>query len=444
MIERLYETYLKTEENTYNKYIMLMYLYAGVYFLFCTTNYSIIDSEIHNERISTFLDIINTLSGISAGICGFIVLGIGIIVLIKSKVISIVLKMLIGTVISLFVMGLLSIVFGPFAVLLTLGIAIYTNRKRIALLAKYKRYFKYIALIGAATLISNIAEKSFIALLGIFSSELSISAIENILFFACFMPFVSIAIWAIFMHYILYKEVKVNKVSLWEVIKIINILPIILFLLIISLISLSHVNVDDGLNDVFASPLDSNDNTVAGTNDLLNGETVDNNFNNNLAQSGISNEIKTNVNDSMVTADESSIHDTNLNSTSVTDKNNVDFNTPDKDTLTETYQINTSDNNTQKIVINNDKGTIYNETGEKTGNIDLKDDKMIIKDNMGNTVQESDNHFIYDGKGKVTANIDNNSVDTVTDYENKEILINDNGTVYDGKTGEVKATIEKK
>lgn len=117
-----------------------------------------------------------------------------------------------------------------------------------------------------------------------------------------------------------------------------------------------------------------------------------------------------------------------------------------KNTSEEIYQINIpKENITDKIIINNDKGIIYDMNGNEINNIEILDDKTtIIKDNMGNVIQKNDGHFIYDNKGKATAIIDNNSVDTIIDPQTKDILLNDNGTIHDGKTGELKATIEKK
>ena len=83
--------------------------------------------------------------------------------------------------------------------------------------------------------------------------------------------------------------------------------------------------------------------------------------------------------------------------------------------------------------------------GNEINNIEILDDKTtIIKDNMGNVIQKNDGHFIYDNEGKATAIIDNNSIDTIIDPQTKDTLLNDDGTIYDGKTGELKATIEKK
>ena len=380
-------------------------------------------------------------------LCTIAMLFVAIIILIKSKVISIVLKMIIGLFISLILFSVLYLVAREFAIILTLAIVIYNNRKRIALLKKYKRYFKYIALICIVTVFSNIlaflvdAVLNKPAILLMILDKLHIYDIEKIVhilvFIVTFSPCISLATFVLSMQYILNKEVKENNVSFFEVIKIMNILPIILFLLIFSFISLLHSSIDNGLTDLFSSSLDKNnidannfefdnDSGISSTENYVNNTTVSNN--DNVTNTSFTNNTV-----------EHAISSNNLN-------NNVDFNTPEKSTSEQIYHINISKENiTDKIIINNDKGIVYDMNGNEIGNIEISDNKTTtIKDNMGNVIQKNDGQFIYNNEGKATDVIDNNSVDTIINPQTKEILLNDNGTIYDGKTGEIKATIEKK
>ena len=267
-----------------------------------------------------------------------------------------------------------------------------------------------------------------------------------------------------------------------------NVLPIILILLIFSFISLLHSSIDDKLTDLFNSPLDTDNVNVTNfefdnnsvTNSVENyvdttttpnngnianasfvGKTVENYVdttttpnNGNIANASFVGKTVENYVDTTTTPNNSNIANASFvgktvehNIISNNFNNNVDFNTPEKNTSEEIYQINIpKENITDKIIINNnDKGIIYDMNGNEINNIEILDDKTtIIKDNMGNVIQKNDGHFIYDNEGKATAIIDNNSVDTIIDPQTKDTLLNDDGTIYDGKTGELKATIEKK
>ena len=447
MFDELIEQYLKTEEDKYSKYMSFLYICLSSYFLYSIINFILLDNILLGKRISSFLDFLSTLSSIAMILCTIAMLLLSIIIIIKSKVISIVLKMIVGLFISLIIFSVLHLIIKEFAIILTLAIVIYNNRRRIALLKKYKRYFKYIALICIVTVFSNIL--SFLidtilnkpAILLMILDKLHIYDIENIVhilvFIVTFSPFISLTTFVLSMQYILNKEIKKNNVPFLEVIKIMNVLPIILILLIFSFISLLHSSIDDKLTDLFNSPLDTDNVNVTNFE-----------FDNNSVTNSVENYVDTTTtpnNGNIANASfvgktvEHNIISNNFN-------NNVDFNTPEKNTSEEIYQINIpKENITDKIIINNDKGIIYDMNGNEINNIEILDDKTtIIKDNMGNVIQKNDGHFIYDNEGKATAIIDNNSVDTIIDPQTKDILLNDNGTIYDGKTGELKATIEKK
>ena len=448
MFDELIEQYLKTEEDKYSKYMSFLYICLSSYFLYSIINFILLDNILLGKRISSFLDFLSTLSSIAMILCTIALLLLSIIIIIKSKVISIVLKMIVGLFISLIIFSVLHLIIKEFAIILTLAIVIYNNRRRIALLKKYKRYFKYIALICIVTVFSNIL--SFLidtilnkpAILLMILDKLHIYDIENIVhilvFIVTFSPFISLTTFVLSMQYILNKEIKKNNVPFLEVIKIMNVLPIILILLIFSFISLLHSSIDDKLTDLFNSPLDTDNVNVTNFE-----------FDNNSVTNSVENYV-----DTTTTPNNSNIANASFvgktvehNIISNNFNNNVDFNTPEKNTSEEIYQINIpKENITDKIIINNnDKGIIYDMNGNEINNIEILDDKTtIIKDNMGNVIQKNDGHFIYDNEGKATAIIDNNSVDTIIDPQTKDTLLNDDGTIYDGKTGELKATIEKK
>lgn len=448
MFDELIEQYLKTEEDKYSKYMSFLYICLSSYFLYSIINFILLDNILLGKRISSFLDFLSTLSSIAMILCTIALLLLSIIIIIKSKVISIVLKMIVGLFISLIIFSVLHLIIKEFAIILTLAIVIYNNRRRIALLKKYKRYFKYIALICIVTVFSNIL--SFLidtilnkpAILLMILDKLHIYDIENIVhilvFIVTFSPFISLTTFVLSMQYILNKEIKKNNVPFLEVIKIMNVLPIILILLIFSFISLLHSSIDDKLTDLFNSPLDTDNVNVTNFE-----------FDNNSVTNSVENYV-----DTTTTPNNSNIANASFvgktvehNIISNNFNNNVDFNTPEKNTSEEIYQINIpKENITDKIIINNnDKGIIYDMNGNEINNIEILDDKTtIIKDNMGNVIQKNDGHFIYDNEGKATAIIDNNSVDTIIDPQTKDTLLNDDGNIYDGKTGELKATIEKK
>lgn len=448
MFDELIEQYLKTEEDKYSKYMSFLYICLSSYFLYSIINFILLDNILLGKRISSFLDFLSTLSSIAMILCTIALLLLSIIIIIKSKVISIVLKMIVGLFISLIIFSVLHLIIKEFAIILTLAIVIYNNRRRIALLKKYKRYFKYIALICIVTVFSNIL--SFLidtilnkpAILLMILDKLHIYDIENIVhilvFIVTFSPFISLTTFVLSMQYILNKEIKKNNVPFLEVIKIMNVLPIILILLIFSFISLLHSSIDDKLTDLFNSPLDTDNVNVTNFE-----------FDNNSVTNSVENYV-----DTTTTPNNSNIANASFvgktvehNIISNNFNNNVDFNTPEKNTSEEIYQINIpKENITDKIIINNnDKGIIYDMNGNEINNIEILDDKTtIIKDNMGNVIQKNDGHFIYDNEGKATAIIDNNSIDTIIDPQTKDTLLNDDGTIYDGKTGELKATIEKK
>ncbi len=498
MFDELIEQYLKTEEDKYSKYMSFLYICLSSYFLYSIINFILLDNILLGKRISSFLDFLSTLSSIAMILCTIALLLLSIIIIIKSKVISIVLKMIVGLFISLIIFSVLHLIIKEFAIILTLAIVIYNNRRRIALLKKYKRYFKYIALICIVTVFSNIL--SFLidtilnkpAILLMILDKLHIYDIENIVhilvFIVTFSPFISLTTFVLSMQYILNKEIKKNNVPFLEVIKIMNVLPIILILLIFSFISLLHSSIDDKLTDLFNSPLDTDNVNVTNfefdnnsvTNSVENyvdttttpnngnianasfvGKTVENYVdttttpnNGNIANASFVGKTVENYVDTTTTPNNSNIANASFvgktvehNIISNNFNNNVDFNTPEKNTSEEIYQINIpKENITDKIIINNnDKGIIYDMNGNEINNIEILDDKTtIIKDNMGNVIQKNDGHFIYDNEGKATAIIDNNSIDTIIDPQTKDTLLNDDGTIYDGKTGELKATIEKK
>ena len=523
MFDELIEQYLKTEEDIYSKYMSFLYICLSSYFLYSIINFILLDNILLGKRISSFLDFLSTLSSIAMILCTIALLLLSIIIIIKSKVISIVLKMIVGLFISLIIFSVLHLIIKEFAIILTLAIVIYNNRRRIALLKKYKRYFKYIALICIVTVFSNIL--SFLidtilnkpAILLMILDKLHIYDIENIVhilvFIVTFSPFISLTTFVLSMQYILNKEIKKNNVPFLEVIKIMNVLPIILILLIFSFISLLHSSIDDKLTDLFNSPLDTDNVNVTNfefdnnsvTNSVENyvdttttpnngnianasfvGKTVENYVdttttpnNGNIANASFVGKTVENYVDTTTTPNNGNIanasfvgktvenyvdttttpNNSNIANASFVGKtvehniisnnfnNNVDFNTPEKNTSEEIYQINIpKENITDKIIINNnDKGIIYDMNGNEINNIEILDDKTtIIKDNMGNVIQKNDGHFIYDNEGKATAIIDNNSIDTIIDPQTKDTLLNDDGTIYDGKTGELKATIEKK
>ena len=473
MFDELIEQYLKTEEDKYSKYMSFLYICLSSYFLYSIINFILLDNILLGKRISSFLDFLSTLSSIAMILCTIALLLLSIIIIIKSKVISIVLKMIVGLFISLIIFSVLHLIIKEFAIILTLAIVIYNNRRRIALLKKYKRYFKYIALICIVTVFSNIL--SFLidtilnkpAILLMILDKLHIYDIENIVhilvFIVTFSPFISLTTFVLSMQYILNKEIKKNNVPFLEVIKIMNVLPIILILLIFSFISLLHSSIDDKLTDLFNSPLDTDNVNVTNfefdnnsvTNSVENYvDTTTTPNNGNIANASFVGKTVENYVDTTTTPNNSNIANASFvgktvehNIISNNFNNNVDFNTPEKNTSEEIYQINIpKENITDKIIINNnDKGIIYDMNGNEINNIEILDDKTtIIKDNMGNVIQKNDGHFIYDNEGKATAIIDNNSVDTIIDPQTKDTLLNDDGTIYDGKTGELKATIEKK
>ena len=473
MFDELIEQYLKTEEDKYSKYMSFLYICLSSYFLYSIINFILLDNILLGKRISSFLDFLSTLSSIAMILCTIALLLLSIIIIIKSKVISIVLKMIVGLFISLIIFSVLHLIIKEFAIILTLAIVIYNNRRRIALLKKYKRYFKYIALICIVTVFSNIL--SFLidtilnkpAILLMILDKLHIYDIENIVhilvFIVTFSPFISLTTFVLSMQYILNKEIKKNNVPFLEVIKIMNVLPIILILLIFSFISLLHSSIDDKLTDLFNSPLDTDNVNVTNfefdnnsvTNSVENYvDTTTTPNNGNIANASFVGKTVENYVDTTTTPNNSNIANASFvgktvehNIISNNFNNNVDFNTPEKNTSEEIYQINIpKENITDKIIINNnDKGIIYDMNGNEINNIEILDDKTtIIKDNMGNVIQKNDGHFIYDNEGKATAIIDNNSIDTIIDPQTKDTLLNDDGTIYDGKTGELKATIEKK
>ena len=473
MFDELIEQYLKTEEDKYSKYMSFLYICLSSYFLYSIINFILLDNILLGKRISSFLDFLSTLSSIAMILCTIALLLLSIIIIIKSKVISIVLKMIVGLFISLIIFSVLHLIIKEFAIILTLAIVIYNNRRRIALLKKYKRYFKYIALICIVTVFSNIL--SFLidtilnkpAILLMILDKLHIYDIENIVhilvFIVTFSPFISLTTFVLSMQYILNKEIKKNNVPFLEVIKIMNVLPIILILLIFSFISLLHSSIDDKLTDLFNSPLDTDNVNVTNfefdnnsvTNSVENYvDTTTTPNNGNIANASFVGKTVENSVDTTTTPNNSNIANASFvgktvehNIISNNFNNNVDFNTPEKNTSEEIYQINIpKENITDKIIINNnDKGIIYDMNGNEINNIEILDDKTtIIKDNMGNVIQKNDGHFIYDNEGKATAIIDNNSIDTIIDPQTKDTLLNDDGTIYDGKTGELKATIEKK
>lgn len=156
MFDELIEQYLKTEEDKYSKYMSFLYICLSSYFLYSIINFILLDNILLGKRISSFLDFLSTLSSIAMILCTIALLLLSIIIIIKSKVISIVLKMIVGLFISLIIFSVLHLIIKEFAIILTLAIVIYNNRRRIALLKKYKRYFKYIALICIVTVFSNI------------------------------------------------------------------------------------------------------------------------------------------------------------------------------------------------------------------------------------------------------------------------------------------------
>lgn len=259
-----------TEESRYSAVIRLAYvgsvssMILTIIKFFNTSNEYIVRGRRVVEEPSLLLSLVMLVLGICALIASVAILYVGIYVAVKSKALKFFVKILVGMLTGGILMALVFKILGPLATFISIIIAIIANRKRLAIIKKYKQFVWYslginvlpyvCGIIGlVAVLIGEYTRKNG------YVARVDMDAVAMcflLLYF--FMP-------AIVTHYALNRERAKGRKFL-DTIFLMNAVPMTLFMCFLSYLTLTHINGlsgdsvfgADGTDFFVNHPLDSN------------------------------------------------------------------------------------------------------------------------------------------------------------------------------------------
>lgn len=402
------------------------------------------------EEPSTFILLclgVSTLACIGVTIYSFL---LNIYIAVKSGLIKFLLQLVLNIVLGCIAMAIISAILGPIGAIIGIVVAIGANRKRLAILKKYKRYlYTIIALCIIPGLLGAIS--------GILSYLLKSSDSTLLALVAIVVSILTVASPMLITRNLLRTQQK-NGVAFLDTMRIFQAIPFVMFCCLLSFLTLIHVTGISG-DSVFG---DSGSDFLAGDpNGGISGEghaeaaSIDSSIGQhstgfvhnsvgaenavNVHGSHISN--NGNIGVEPVSMDGAVTSNVQVHSSSIGAENVA---VPHNDTTT--YQISDENMNLQGSVAldSNGDGTIQNSYGFKTGTVSHDAlHNTVVSDNAGNKVGSVDTTgFIHDATDKPTAQVlsSGHGVDTVIDTKTGEITLNNNGFVtnQDGVVGNIK------
>lgn len=256
------EKLFPTEESRYNAYVKLLYFTLIVKFL--SKVLEVVGKSLgRSQDPSIFTSLVVIVASLAVFAATIGLLYVGLYITVKSGVLEYVLKLLLGLIVSSLICGFLSLILGPLAPIIAVIAAIFANRRRFAVIKKYKSYVYYsIGMIA----ISSIC--AIITIIGLFiaGATRGRSAFEPVLILVALICGIGVfAAPIVIMHYALKKEMGKGTPFL-QVIKLMNVMPLTLLFICFSSMTLTHLNYFSGdsvFGGVDGDPLGFGDSAVA-------------------------------------------------------------------------------------------------------------------------------------------------------------------------------------
>lgn len=428
-----WEARYPTEDSRYDAMIKLMYISMAVAVL-GRVEYAVM---VHTE--SLFLILVCGLLGLAITGVNLYFFAVSIYVLVKSNVFKFLLRLVGNIILGCIAMSIITTLLGPVGAAISVVVAIVANRKRLAVLKKYKS--AVMACLGAIFVPIGLGAVGILMLTGAEETHSRFLAfLSVVVVIAAFVsPLLIVKNWL--------RSQQRKGVPFFDAVRIFNTIPFVMACCFLSYLTLTHIGGLSG-DSVFGDPgtdfLDGG--AISGVDGVGHAEAAGLDSVMGHDASGLNSATGMDSYDTSTTGVHG-INDAGINghitdatghvTSNHNDVSHGHLGTTDASVSdTSTYQV--SDANMQvqgSVTVDSDgNGVIQDNAGVTHATISHDAlNNTVVKDFAGQTVASVDGAgFVHDASGDVTAQITRaNGVETVTDLKTGEVTLNNNGFVTD-------------
>lgn len=396
------EKIFPTEASRYNAFIKLLYIGLFAYIIGKILK-GLSKPTIHIIGYRQVVEEPSMLSALFMLLCSILVLVVVIIaiytsiyIFVKSGSLDFAVRLFIGFISGLIVMGILNAILGPIASLISVIVSIIANKKRITMLKQYTSFVWYS--------IGSVIVPLLCLLVGGIITLFGTYIHSSIAFIGMTLLLISLLAPVLITHYALKKEMSKGRTFL-EIMRLMQIIPLVILCCFISFLTLTHFSGLSG-DSIFGDP---------GSDFLANGPihdfsgastayaaSPDTSFS--FTDSAVNNSMD--MHDMSGDTNQSFSHSTADNFAHVTQSQDFVDNQPvNNDNVLDNSDINLSESHTNTTVQNNIGHTVMTaKTNDITGNTTFQDE---LGHNVGSASTNSvtGDTTLHDNMGQTTGSL---------------------------------------